>query len=178
MGIEYSSQGCPKCGQKFVIGQPSCSSCGLVFAKWEKKQDGSALEGSQRVELAWQDVLNRWNEDPVHAKFIEQCQREHNLPFASLKYRRVLESDPHSDVAVRMQKRVQQLVISSFVSVNPASEEKLYSGKAIYMFLMLAALMVVMGMNLPRQFLATGAPLVVIGIGAFVAVLYLKRRLL
>jgi hypothetical protein len=177
MSIEYSSQGCPKCGQKFVIGEPSCSSCGLVFAKWEQKQDGSSLDGSQRMELAWQDVLNRWDEAPVHAKFIEQCNREHNLPFASLKYRRVLEADPHSDVATRMQKRVQQMVISTFVSLNPVAEEKPYTGKALYMFLMIAALMIVMGLNLPRQYLATGAPLVIIGIGAFAAVMYLKRLL-
>ncbi len=176
--MEYSSQGCPKCGQKFIIGQPSCSSCGLVFAKWEKKQAGTSLDGSQRMELAWQDVLNRWNENPVHAKFIEQCHREHNLPFASQKYRSVLEGDPHSEVAAKMQKRVQQLVISNFMSMAPPEEQKPYSGKAIYMFLVMAALMIIAGLNLPGKFMGLGMPLVAIGIFAFVAVYYLKRRLL
>lgn len=177
MTIQKSSEPCPKCGQLFIIAEPACSSCGLIFSKWEQKTQGSFVSGSQRMELAWQDVINQWINEPTHKKFVDQCSREHNLPFASQKYKKVLESDPHSEIAQKMQKKIQELVIASFMTAHPIENEAVYSNKSIYVVMILAALMVLLGLGMPKNYLSAGLPLVLVGVFAFVAIQLLKRYL-
>jgi hypothetical protein len=177
MPIEKSSEPCPKCGRFYVAGEASCSSCGLVFSKWRERAEGAAVSGSSRMDLAWQDVLNRWTDESMHKKFVDQCLREHNLPFASLKYRRVLESDPHNEAAQRMQKQIQETVIAGFggaLRSNPAKES---SYRMVYFFVMLSALLMVAGFNLPSSYATIALPLAAVGILAFVAIQMLKRMI-
>ncbi len=178
--VQTSSEPCPKCGRHYIIGQNSCSSCGLVFAKWAQKQEGNHVTGSARMEIAWQDVLNQWTTESVHKRFIDQCMSEHNLPFASLKYRKVLESDPHSEVAQKMQKKIQEFVVVNYMSKGLAlpTPEKVYSNKPIYVLLFFCAFLVLLGFGMPGSYITAGLPLVIVGVGAFIAIQLLKRHLL
>jgi len=177
MPFEKSNEPCPKCGRTYIISESSCSNCGLIFAKWEQKQQGAFLPGAQKLDQVWQEVLTHWTNEAIHQKFMDSCQREQNLPFASLRYKKVLEADPHSEIALRMQKKIQEMVMSSFLSATALAADQPSQSKAMLIVTVVTASMLIVGLNLPGQYISTGLPLLAVAIFAFFAIQWLKRSL-
>ncbi|MGE3973969.1 MAG: hypothetical protein AB7F59_05530 [Bdellovibrionales bacterium] len=123
---EKSTDACPKCGAHPFVGAKECLACGLVFKKWTDRELGALISGSERLEMAWQLILSRWEEDAFHESFIAQATLERNLGFASMKYRRILEADPHNEVALKRQAQILQTVLMTSLKAAPVKHVRPY----------------------------------------------------
>lgn len=107
---------CPGCGHANIFGMESCESCLLVFEKHNKRQAGETLSvhGGSRLEALWQDVLRQYENIASHEAFVQRALAEKNLPFASQQYRKIIETSPHDEIAVKMRDKIIQLAMATF----------------------------------------------------------------
>jgi hypothetical protein len=172
--LEKSSEPCPKCGVFSLAGAKECTGCGLIFKKWESQTLGGHVGSSQRLELAWETALMNWEQPLFHDNFINQANLEKNLPFASLKYRRILEADPTNEVALKRRDQVLQLVMVSFMTPEKDVAGETFS-RSVYTLLILGVFLVLIGLVTPPSMSGVGAPLVGLGIICVVGAWFVRR---
>lgn len=107
---------CPGCGHANILGSASCESCLLIFEKHNKRQAGETLivHGGAKLETLWQDVLRQYESIACHETFIQQALIEKKLPFASQQYRKIIETSPHDEMALKMRDKIIQLAMVTF----------------------------------------------------------------
>lgn len=149
---------CPKCQSPNPKGALDCSVCGIVFAKYLTKQSETqqiqdyqkdVMEtsspvnttqteiaapikkintGSIQINQLWEKVMADYDNLDVHDEFINKAMKSNNLAFASQQYRNILNTNPHEEIAQKMQKRITGLAINIFTPEHEAVEDKFHFG--------------------------------------------------
>lgn len=99
---------CPKCNAP-KVGE-ACPRCGLIFAKF----DASALEegASPEIKALWESVGADWENDALHAIFIEKALNAGAGGYAAYCYRRRGDDDPKAkEQLAKISKRLEQIMV-------------------------------------------------------------------
>lgn len=74
---------CPKCGAPRERDE-ACSKCGLVFSKWKDNAPSAPPEAAAQL---WEQIQERWDDEPLHQKFLRVALESEALNFAARCYR-------------------------------------------------------------------------------------------
>lgn len=118
--------------------------------KFNRTKNGAVVNGSNRLELLWQDLLVKFEDLSRHKEFVQKCKEENNLVYASQKYRMFLEADPHNEIAVKMRDHIVSTVTATFMQLKSEAPESRPHSKTIYwvlfmIFLSIAAVVILFG---------------------------------
>jgi len=166
-------ESCPKCFSNYQPGLKECPKCGLVFSKWQRKLWGNDVDGNKRLEIAWQDVISRFEEPEVHARFIKQTMQEQMLPYAAYRYRRILEADPHNELAKKMRNQISEISQVAY-GLRANRMPKNIRTKPLYLLFIIGAALFLAGIAMPPKFLYVGVPLALTGSFCFVSFYVLR----
>ena len=82
----------------------------------------------EAFELLWDKVQGRWNDDKVHAAFLEYARERLLLPEAGARYRAVKDSEPErAEVA---KKKLGLLMVLALTLLERAREERARRARA------------------------------------------------
>jgi len=98
----------------------------VVFAKYRLDEEPPLeLAGSARQELIslWRAIIEDYENEGKHERFIEACQHLDALTFASRKYGRILSASPEEEIASRMHRRIEGLVSHGFAARRGAAPD-------------------------------------------------------
>jgi hypothetical protein len=174
--MQFASEPCPKCAKPYAVGAEVCPSCGVIFAKLRRVSD--EVKGTDQLELTWQNLVHDWINGATHEQFLQLCVQHKNLPFASMKYKRLLEADPHNEKALEMQKKAQQVVINELLTESIGTKVEESGKKGIYVLVFLFVVLAFMMFQAPKSMFGTGLPIGVILIAAYFLIQFLKRKFL
>jgi hypothetical protein len=126
---------CPKC-DAVKVGE-SCPKCGLVFAKF----DAAVLdEGAPReIKSLWERTLDNWENESLHAIFIEKALNAGAGGYAAFCYRRRGEEDRIAKEQLeKIAKRLEQMMsVKSSASTGRRPPGR-FIGILILLFVLLA----------------------------------------
>ena len=71
---------------------------------------------SEQIEAAWQKVLQDWDEDDAHKRFIVLCESFNVLHEAGSRYRSIRESDPER--SERAKKQIDRILASAMSKLS------------------------------------------------------------
>lgn len=85
------------------------------------EDDAPQPEQDDAFELLWAKVQEHWDDDKMHAAFLEYARARFQLPEAGARYRAIKEGDPaRADVA---QQKLQQLMVLALSMLEAARDE-------------------------------------------------------
>lgn len=96
---------CPKCQIEHMAGQKECFHCGLIFEKYQAKEENRVnLLPPAHPDLSkhWGRVLEGYESETRHLQFLKDCQKKKGLDYASYQYGRILEINPSDERAQAM----------------------------------------------------------------------------
>ncbi len=98
---------CPKCGEERRPGADACRRCGLLVSRWATfKKD--ILPAVPVLDALWAKLEADWENDALHARFLDEAATLGSLDLAAARYRARLRrgDDPRAqaglDRAVRL----------------------------------------------------------------------------
>jgi phage FluMu protein Com len=107
---------CPKCRALNALSAVECRTCGVIFAKYKPVQSALkrhesgiadiSLAGRRDLTELWAQVMENYESEDMHAKFINLCYETSGLSFAAAKYARILSAAPTEEIALAMRNRV------------------------------------------------------------------------
>lgn len=170
---------CPKCGTRSAISEAECKTCGVVFAKAkalvrQERPENEGIRGeislAGRRELAdlWESVMENYEDQERHDRFIQACNEALCLPYASHKYGRILSASPQEEIARAMRKRIVTLASLKF---EPRLEKSESSGFRLpglnSLVLIMGSAVMTMGFLLPgfKNLSGVGLAAVILAIG-------------
>lgn len=112
---------CPKCGCGYGAGDIECKKCGVIFLKLEDKSKKSysqrnddSFSSTPELRQLWEDILNDYDKDELHRKFINTAWANNSLDYAAYKYATILEVLPSDQHAVQAQREITALMTIKF----------------------------------------------------------------
>ena len=86
--------------------------------------------GSVNPELKkiWQEVMEEYDDEKIHEKFINKSIQLNDLTYASAQYHNILESHPHEEMAEKMQKRITFLAMTIMTPEHAEEPERFRFG--------------------------------------------------
>ena len=170
---------CPACSYANPKGTLDCARCGVVFSKYKRLETAkaelpvappSAPLSSNNAELSihWEAVTQNYTKQVLHEAFIQKCFLAHQLPFASQKYRQILESNPSDELAKKMRDKIIALSTAAYIPQARPEAEKPRGGIFVWILIGVGALLILTGLMSKdlRGVAGVGAAMVVLGIGA------------
>lgn len=151
---------CPKCGTSNPKSTDECVRCGVLFAKYNPlSSDRKAVdfETLGRPELAnlWAAIVEDYDNQALHDKFVAACQEAGCLPFASHKYSRILSAVPREELATKMRNRV--LALTTHKTEERRKRPSRFRMPGLNsMTILLGVLVTVLGVMLPNMQNLTG----------------------
>lgn len=119
-----SSEQCPKCGATVDKQSSECGACGFMLNKLVDRSmwNGQQVMGNAVLVEAWKQLLQNYEDQTQHDRFVQQCMQYKKLDFASQQYRQMRELNPLDDTAQRMQAKIIQLVSFQMQSMRSSRE--------------------------------------------------------
>ncbi len=149
---ETPTQLCSKCNTSYLIDQKDCHVCGVVIEK-TKNLDSFKSETPvpKHVKLAWQAVLDTYEDPSLHDAFIKTCKDTHQLEFAAHKYTKILKAYPIDEES---QKRVRQIenivIVKSGLGLTPRLKTKSRRFRWNFLFMSIGLSMILIGYVIPQ----------------------------
>ena len=187
---------CPKCQSPNLKGALDCSFCGIVFTKYSVKQPNvneheqhrkdrsqfskphkisqpvQKVNANSQMQKLWQQVMKEYSNLNIHELFINKAIQTNSLTYAAEQYRNILESNPHEEIALKMQDRITHLAITVFTPEQTLESKGFHfgiSGLIIVLGIMiwlgaylLSDLLIRLSFN-PRYAQAAGAVMIIAG---------------
>lgn len=107
---------CPKCSAPYSAGENECKKCGVIFLKFAEKKlhklsevGDTSITASGELKSLWEDVLNDFENEIAHQKFINAAWAEASMDYAAAKYRGILDVVPNDEWALKAQNRIRDL---------------------------------------------------------------------
>lgn len=170
-GLASKSQtfNCPRCQAPYTTGDAECPKCGVVFAKLDFLENGKVVVASSALRKSWHQVMDQYDSIEAHRRFVQTCQKENNLPYASHQYRKLLEAHSGDEMALKMQKEIKALgeVIHGATTVSRQSARRFFPRLTTLVMLM-GGVLVGLGMMLPvaRNLVGLGVAVVFFTVAA------------
>lgn len=117
---------CPKCQVEHMVGQKECFHCGLIFEKYQAKEENRTnLLPPAHPDLSkhWSRVLENYENESRHLQFLKDCQKKKGLDYASYQYGRILEINPSDERAQAMKDMIVALTQTQ-LEAAPVKTEK------------------------------------------------------
>lgn len=170
-GLAPKSQAfnCPRCQAPYTTGDAECPKCGVVFAKLDFLENGKAVVASSALRKSWHQVMDQYDSVEAHRRFVQACQKENNLPYASHQYRKLLEAHSGDEMALKMQKEIKAIgeVIHAATPASRRSARRFFPRLTTLVMLM-GGVLVGLGMMLPvaRNLVGLGVAVVFFTVAA------------
>lgn len=103
---------CPKCGFSNPLSADECRRCGVLVKKL-KKDHPDHFRSTERIRLRWERVLGNYEDLSRHESFLAACAEDECLPYASFRYKSILDADPTEEIAIDMLVKVDELVVQA-----------------------------------------------------------------
>lgn len=164
---------CPKCGTRNQVSSSECRSCGIVFAKAKKEKPEAeglsgeiSLAGRRELSDLWDAILDNYEDQAKHDRFVKACHEAGCLPYASMKYTKILSAAPQEEIARNMRKRV-VAIAGVKAEVAPKPTLKFRIPKLNNLILILGSMAMTMGFILPgfKNLAGLGIAAVALAIG-------------
>lgn len=107
---------CPKCVARRRPGVKACPSCGLLFANFRPADQEVAPE----VASAWRELLDAWQDDLAHDRFLRLALADGQMVAAARLYRIQLAQHPDDPFAARGRDEVVRLASAAASALAPA----------------------------------------------------------
>lgn len=156
---------CPKCFKPVAKSAVECDHCGVLIAK--ARESLNFIENVPRSEtlaILWKKVISHYAEPAVHHEFMQACQREGNLVYASSQYGMMLKLMPADELTLKRIEEVKALAGAAYpalaaTSATQAKKTLRKFGRLWQVPLLGAAIMILVGMFVPvfRNMIGVGA---------------------
>lgn len=121
--IEAKPFSCPTCGAPYAGGQKDCTSCGIIFEKFETRQrDIDLPEASPELRDLWNNVVDDYDTPARHDAFIGQALGEGSLAYAQYRYAQVVGVNQTDALAASALKKIGALNIAKVEAKIPVKE--------------------------------------------------------
>ncbi len=118
---------CVKCGHENRVQVSECEKCGVVLEKALKSDE--ILSGtSLALKQLWQQVLNEYDNEELHERFISYCEKQNALLFASNKYGSLVAANPADEIATKMRDQLLNLIMAEPLKKPMSHMEKKWWG--------------------------------------------------
>jgi hypothetical protein len=122
---------CPKCTTPYASGDTECTKCGVVFLKLEEAAQRRELQisdtpvtAAREVKELWEIALQDYENFPAHQNFITAAWADGSLEYAAHVYGRILQVNPHDEMAQKAQHQIQALADARFQVVSQGVESQ------------------------------------------------------
>lgn len=122
---------CPKCTTPYAPGDTECTKCGVVFLKLEEAAQRRALHISdtpvtaeREVKELWEVALQDYENFSAHQNFITAAWADGSLEYAGHVYGRILQVNPHDEMAQKAQQQIEALASARFQVMSQGIESK------------------------------------------------------
>lgn len=158
---QVESRTCPKCGSRSPMTSEDCASCGIVFSRYKPDTDESYfgdlnVVAKREISALWEAVVENYESELTHDRFVRACQEAKCLSFAAHKYSKILSAAPGEELALKMQKQVMAYASHKFEHPKERGGWKFrvpgFNGLAIF----LGTSVTLMGLLLPNMNNMTG----------------------
>lgn len=133
---------CPKCGAGNADSARACRSCGLAadrFSDFTKAQPSF----DQRLEQAWSELSENWQDDDLHESFLAEVVRSSDYKEAARRYRVAADEVGQAAKAKQVLLRIQRMASAALLSSRPKVAPEPEPFRAVVMLLI--ALVVLAG---------------------------------
>lgn len=107
---------CPKCIAPRKPGEQACASCGLLFANFRPADQ----EVPPPIASAWRELLEAWQENEAHDRFLRLAVADGQMVAAARLYRIQLAHHPDDPFAARGRDDVVRLASAAASALEPA----------------------------------------------------------
>lgn len=158
---------CPNCGKPKIPNSLDCPSCGVVFAKLgDRLDEGPQNFASEEFHELWANLIQDYNNMSLHEEFIQFCMSKNKLTFASQQYRKMLEVNPHDELAKKMQNRIISLASIHFMTLERPTADSEDKKSTLSAILFIGSVLIVIGWKIEKwaSVLYIGIILIVVSI--------------
>ncbi len=114
-----SSKVCPKCGALNRVKATECVRCEVLFSRLEGLPLHRELKVRPAHVRAWEKVIFDYEQLWLHEEFVRSCWHDGALSFALAQYLKLLEVQPHDEIAKKMKEKILQLESVKTLTANP-----------------------------------------------------------
>ncbi len=131
---------CPKCGAPRT-DRPDCPRCGLVFERWNP---AAGLELVPALEAAWEELLDSYEDEAAHERFLDTAHDLGRLDLAAAYYRARAAEHEEDRVAARQVERIATMV--QFEALVPRQRHQLVSPTFVWAMRIVLGVLVLVGL--------------------------------
>ncbi|MBK8203425.1 MAG: hypothetical protein IPK68_14215 [Bdellovibrionales bacterium] len=166
---ELSTDPCPKCKVPIVRGIQECPHCGILvqkFLAFQKLRDEEeqGFPASKELRAYWATLIDKYDDQECHQKFIRLCQGERNLVYASRQYGKILAAYSGDETANKMRTQILALSQLSAAAIRVGKKPALnrYSWNLSNFIILLSVILITVGLFLEpwRNMVGVGVALI------------------